>query len=163
MTLSVKSSRTDASLKLELADRLAGQATGPKRSLEAVFKGAIQKLEEIAGKKFDAPLKERVWNKVSKKQLETLKVYLLMEYSKIILKDFSKAEVEKMLEEHKRTGSIDLTYSAQIQVACHLYRSVISDSVADKAMSMTKDWIPEIVKALTEEGIKLPEPRKKAI
>ena len=62
-----------------------------------------------------------------------------------------------MLEEHKRTGIIcSCTYPLRIRLAYATNHSVIMDSVQIKAKSMNDNWIPEIVKAVREEGIELP-------
>jgi len=42
-----------------------------------------------------------------------------------------------------------------------LNNSTIIDSVVKKAGSMTNDWILEILDAVREEGIELPEPAEK--
>jgi len=159
MSLTVQESQvSDITAKLELAERMAGHAGAPKQALESIFEGVIQQLEKIADKKFDASLKERVWNKVSKEHLKSLKEHFLLEFCEKILGTFSVNEAEEMLAEHKSTGFVrHFIYSSQIQTAYHLNQSAIIDSGVKKANSMTNDWIPEIVKAVREEGIELPE------
>jgi len=165
MSLSVEKSQvSDVTAKLELAERMAGHAGAPKQALESIFEGAMRQIEKIAEKQFDTSLKQRVWDMVSKQQLESLKEYFLLEFCENILGTFSNNEAEEMLEEHKRTGSIrHYIYSSQIQTSYQLHHSAIIDSVQVKAESMTDNWIPEIVKAAREEGIELPEPREKTI
>lgn len=160
MSLSVEKAQVSdvAAAKFELAERLVNDVSAlPKQVLEPIFKGAMQALEKIVEKQFDASLKERVWNKVSKKQLESLQEYFLLKFCKKILGIFDANETEKMLEEHKRTGSISrFTYAGKLRISYQFHHKNIIDSVIRKAHSMTDNWVPEIVKAIREEGVELP-------
>lgn len=160
MTISLEKLQVfDVTDKFALAERLVGNAGLPKHTLELIFWGAIQQIEKKVNKELGAPLKERVWNKVSTKQLESLKEHFLLEFCKKILGTFNNTQAKEMLEEHKKTDLVrHSTYSLQIQIAYRSHRQQLIDSVVNKAKSMTDAWIPEIVKALGEEGIELPNP-----
>ena len=161
MTWDVKSAQImDVTSKWELAQRLSGHTKAPEQALKCVFKGAMQHLEVVANTKFETSMKERVWEKVSKEKLKTLKETFILEFCDKILGDFNDEAVNEMIEEHKLIGIIKFSMnSIQLQTAYSLTQSSIIDTVVQKANSMIRDWIPEIVNAVKEEGIKLPEPK----
>lgn len=150
---------SDASSKGELAERLAGTSGAPEESLRAIFEGAMRELEKIANTTFELPMKERVWEAVSKEKVKTLRETLLHEFCKQILGVFSDVEVGVMLAEHKRTGAIrgDTVLGATLSVQYQRSLELIIDTVVQKAISMIDVWIPEIVEAVRKEGIQLPE------
>lgn len=152
---------TDITNKFELAQRLTSDSKAPEEALQASFSGVMEQLEVIAHTKFDSSMKERVWNAVSEEKLKTLKTEFIYTVCERILGSFNEEDSRLMLEEHKNTGCIkNIRYTSGLQVAFHLSQSTIIDAVMQKATSMTKEWIPEIVEAVKKEGIALPEPKK---
>lgn len=146
-------------LKFELAERIAGKSSVHEQALESVFVGVMSGIKETAKIEFEPSLKQRIWNKVSKSRLDSLKEFLLLKYCEKILGTFGNTELEEMLEEHKRTGYVkNDIYKAQLQIAYYFHHLHIIYAVVEKANSMTKDWIPEIVQAVREEGIVLSKP-----
>ncbi len=158
------SSTTQASLviditnKWELAQRLSGHAKAPEQALKYIFIGSMQQLEEIANSPFEESMKERVWSAVSNDKLKTLKETFMLAFCDKILGSFNEEQAAEMLEEHKSTGAVkNIIYSSLIQSAYFLHQESISESICNKANSMTETWIPEIVEAVISEGIKLPK------
>ena len=137
---------------------MSGHANAPEQALRSVFLGAIKQLEEVAKTEFSSSMVEKVWDTVSKEKLKSLKESFILEFCDQILGSFEEAEVNAMLEEHKRTSVIrNMKYSTQLQVAFGLSQQNILDAVVEKANSMTTGWIPQIVDAVKKEGIQLPE------
>lgn len=162
MNCNVQASQmSDITSKWELAQRMSGHAKAPEQALKSIFKGAMQKLEEVANTNFEVLMKERVWSTVSNENLKTLKKTFILEFCDKILGIFNEEQASEMLEEHKRTGFVkNIIYSSQMQTAYALSQESIIDAVIKKANSMTDAWIPEIIEAVKKEGIELPEPKK---
>jgi len=160
MSLKVQTGQVqDITSKWELAQRMLGHAEAPEEALRCIFTGAMQQLEQIAKTKFEAPMKDRVWDKVSGDRLKTIKETFILQFCDKILGSFNEEDATAMLEEHKRTGAVKtMRYSVPLQVAFQLSQSSIIDAVVQKANFMTDAWIPEIVNAVKSEGIELPEP-----
>lgn len=116
----------------------------------------MQQLEDTAQSKFDAPMKDRVWNKISGTRLKTLRDTLTLAFCDKILSRFNEEESKAMLEEHKKTGTIkNLKYSIPLQQAYATHLSSVIDAVVQKTESMAHAWMPEIINAVKSEGIKL--------
>ncbi len=140
--------------RLELAKRIAGDATAPEDSLRSIYKGAFIRLEELLKTAPQSSVKERVWTIVSRERLPILKETLISAFCENILFAFEDKEISEMLEEHKRTGFVkNSIYSGQIQVAYFLKKEIIINTVVEKANSMTDDFIPDIVAALQDEKL----------
>ena len=163
MSLKVQTGQVqDIATKWELAQRISGHAKAPEQALKSVFTAAMQQLEVIARTKFETPMRDRVWDRVSGDKLKALKEEFILEFCDKILGGFDEEAATAMLAEHKRTGDVkNLRYSTQLQVAFQLSQSSIIDAIVQKANSMTDSWIPEIVNAARSEGIELPEPKGK--
>lgn len=150
---------TDITSKWELAQRISGDEPLPEQALKSIFKGAMEQLEVLAKTKFETPMKDRVWDRVSGDKLKALKETFILEFCERLLGSFDEEKASAMLEEHKRTGTIrNMVYSSQLQIAFALNQSSIIDAVVQKANSMTDAWLPEIVDAVRHEGVELPEP-----
>lgn len=161
MSWDVKSAQIEPTTpQWELAKRLLDKEETPQDILELIFTTAMKKLETIANQSFEASIKERVWKKVFTERVKGLNEILIREFCDKILGNFSNENVNKMIEEHKLTGVIRFSEnSIELQINFHCNESSIKNTVKQKAHSMIQSCIPEIVKAINEEGIKLPEPK----
>jgi hypothetical protein len=149
---------TDMTAKWELAQRISGHAKAPEDAIRSIFTGIMISLEDHAKKTFEPSMKDRVWNKVSKENLKTIKDFFITEFCDKILGRFKENEVEEMLKEHIRTGFVrNPLYSSHIQTAYHFNQTSIIDSICKKAEEMATGWVPEIIQALKEEGVAFPE------
>jgi hypothetical protein len=159
MSFSVQAAQvTDMNSKRELAQRLSGHARAPEEALKSIFTGAMQQLEVVTERKFETPMQDRVWNKVSGNRLKVIKETFILEFCEKILGRFNGEETSAMLEEHLKTGAVkNVTYIPKLQTAYESSRSSIIDAVVQKANSMKDAWIPEIVDALRQEGVQFPQ------
>ncbi len=142
----------DITLKWELALRLSSEAKAPKEVLQAIFQGVMQQIEKKEGRKIEASIKVRVWEKVSKEKLKNLREVLIFEVCDKILSSFNNEIIRGMLEEHKKDEKI-ICYSSELQRAYNQSYSLVIDAVVEKATSMISPWVPEIIDALKEERI----------
>lgn len=138
--------------KWVLAKCISGHAEAPEQALNAIFNGAMQQLELVTKTNFEASMKDRVWDKVSRERLKTLKDAFTLEFCDKILGPYDEEEAMAILEEHRRTGHVSC-----LQIGLFWYTSSIIESVVQKANSMKNDWLPEIISALKSEGIEIPE------
>lgn len=159
MSLVVHAKVTDISVKWELANRIAGGANVPKQALEAIFTGAMQALETAANVPFQPAMRTRVWEVISAEKLPILKETLLLAVCDNILGQFDDSQVEEMLAEHKATGFIKSPhYKVAIGMAYDFQHEKIVQAVKLKAKLMSEEWVPEIIAAVKNEGIELPNP-----
>ncbi|MDP1608324.1 MAG: hypothetical protein Q8L98_03300 [Chlamydiales bacterium] len=159
MSLVVHAKVTDISVRWELADRIAGKANAPKQALESIFTGAMQALEKAANVSFQPVMKERVWEVISAQKLPILKEALLLGVCDNILGGFNDHQVAEMLAEHKATGFIkNPRYKDPINMAYRISGDAITQEVLRQAKIMSDEWVPEIIAAVKNEGIELPDP-----
>lgn len=162
-SLAIRPAITDVTSKWELAQRISGHARAPEQAVKSIFEEIMQQLEVQAQTKFEAPMKEKIWQATSSQRLRISKESFVLEFCDQILDSFSEEEAAAALTEHKTTGFVkNILYKSRIQKAYALCCDSIIDSVVMKAKSMADGWLPEIVAAVTREGIKLPESKRAA-
>ncbi len=145
-----------ATLKVELAQRLAGHNKIAEETLQCLFKGAMKTIEISDKTVFSEDFKKRVWGASIKDRLERLQTFFIQMFCDKILGGLEEAKLAEMLEAHKKNGVIkDGISIGYLRTAFFLSEEIITDKVLEKGKSMMDGWVPDIYKAVKQE--KAPE------
>ncbi|MCB1112134.1 MAG: hypothetical protein H7A37_01575 [Chlamydiales bacterium] len=124
-----------------------------EEALRSTFDEIIQELEVVSGEYLNSSLKRIVWDKVSEKYSEILKKFFLQKICEKTLNQLSEEECEQIINTNDRKKIEALKNKFDF----HFNYKEIIHLMQREAVAIEDDWISEIVNAVREEGIKLPE------
>lgn len=144
-----------------LAQSLNRDSKIPEESLRVIFEKTMDDLKSLSSKKFEPSLKERIWNKTSQYPLETLQNTFFLEFCSLILEDFKDDEVNTMLNKCKKTKTTKTkALNTRLETARDKKIQLVVNSVIEKADSIKRNFVFQIIGALKKEGIKFSPPKK---
>jgi len=142
--------------KWKLAQYIAPEAN--KETFEKIIKEILDGIIQELQKKFklDNSIKEKLWNTVSHKDLESLVDTYICQICKKILGGFNDDEASVILKEYERVGFIEnFIHRSRIKNSRELYLTSITNAVYQQAINISSRWTPEIEKALDKDTIGL--------
>lgn len=147
-------STEDLETRRRLARRLVGDINSLARdALMPVFQGVMNKLQEEKKASYLPFTKKEVWDTVSTNRLRVLEDLLIEEVCHRILKSFSQAALNHMLEQYQENGRIHIdTYNFHLKKLFAADGGSILDSVSRKATFMKKDLRLAIASALQKRA-----------
>lgn len=139
----------------ELVNRLAGKAQAPQLVLDMVLKSIINQLASFTNDcSCVTSLQTRVIEKIKEESLKRLKHCFLLSVCHKIFRNFSKSDIEKILEEHKKNNKISSQeYSCYIISANKIFQDEINYSLIEVTRSMIPSLARNLIEALQQEGI----------
>ena len=148
--------------RMELSERMYGEATLPEEVVELQFRRCMIHIENMhRGKTNDPIMKERVYSKVSGSYIESCRKQVIREVAKRIFGQFSSAETLEMIEEHKKLGAIhDLVKVRKITFLQKHHQRPISIAVLSAFQLQWNCFCQEVLEAFRDEGVELQEEKK---
>jgi hypothetical protein len=138
----------------QLAKFLSQSSLEPNSILSTFFCEDIVRLEGISKKTMHSSITGRMWDAISPKKLERLYEAYTQAIQDTMLKTYSEQEIEEMLHVYDQKETISPKLSARLEQVYKLHKRAIDTVLKHEAESIRGSWMPELIEAAKNEGIK---------